>query len=123
MVVTAAENWCFVSGRCASLEGSLLGAEFFREILRDGTVDGAFARLSKSPYGGIFPHLRSLYDYDAIVADHLRSTLLSIRRDSAAEGPAEIFLREIELRDIHAILIRQGGVREKPGNMESWAVR
>jgi vacuolar-type H+-ATPase subunit C/Vma6 len=123
MVITAAENWCFVSGRCASIEGSLLGAEFFRGMLRQGTADGAFGRLTKSPYGGIFPHLRSLYDYDAIVSNHLRSALLSIQRDSPMEGPAEIFLRELDLRDIHAILIRQGGAREKPGDMESWATR
>lgn len=123
MAITAAENWCFISGRCASLEGSLLGVEFFREMLRDGTVDGTFARLSKSPYGEIFPQLRSIYDYDTLVTGHLRSSLLSIQKDSPSEGPAEIFLKELDLREIHSILIRQGEGGEAPGGAESWASR
>ena len=123
MVIAAAENWCFISGRCASLEGSLLGVEFFREMLRYGTVEGTFARLSKSPYGEIFPQLRSLYDYDTLVTDHLRSALLSIRGDSPAEGPADIFLKELDLREIHTIIVRQGEGGESPGDTESWASR
>ncbi len=123
MVIEAAENWCYVSGRCASLESSLLGREFFQEMLREGTVEGAFARLSKSPYGEIFPHHHSLYDHDALITDHLRSALGSIRGDSPADGPADVFLRDLELRDIHGILIRQQIERENPRDMELWASR
>ncbi|MCX6339123.1 MAG: hypothetical protein NTX71_04305 [Candidatus Aureabacteria bacterium] len=122
-LINAPENWCYISGRCASLEAGLLGREFFREILQEGTQEGAYARLSKSPYAEIFPHPRDLCDYDRLVTDHLRAELRSIAADSPSPGPADIFLSELELRDVHAVLIRQGIARADAAETEKWAER
>ena len=122
-LISAPETWCYISGRCASLEGSLLGRDFFREILREGTVDGAYGRLSKSPYAELFPHPGTLHDYDRLVTDHLRAELRSVQEESPSVGPAEIFLTELELRDVHGVLIRQGIARADAVEVERWAER
>jgi|GEM_PF-1422259 len=120
---SVAESWCFVSGRCAVLEASLLGSDFFREMLRDGTAEGAYVRISKTVYAEIFPHPRALREYDPALTNRLRGELLALRADSPRGGPAELFLAELELREVHGVLNRQGMARETAAEVERWAER
>ncbi|MCX6357051.1 MAG: hypothetical protein NT045_04100 [Candidatus Aureabacteria bacterium] len=47
MQAVTAEGWGYVSGWCASLEAQLLGRDFFLELLRETTAEGAYGKIAK----------------------------------------------------------------------------
>ncbi|MEI6633209.1 MAG: hypothetical protein WCP22_05235 [Chlamydiota bacterium] len=123
MLIETAAEWGYVSGRCASLEGSLLDAGFFRELLRARTAAEAHALLSKTTYAGLFPHPATLDAYDRLLKNHLRDGLHSLQAGSPPQSPMEIPLREMELQDVHELLARQGLARASGDEVERWAAR
>jgi len=97
------EDWCYVSGRVASLARTLLPASFFPELLHSRNAEEAFALLSESA-PEIFPHLKSITDYDRILSERFDAEAGSLAADSPRDGPAEIFLRQIDLARVHEYL-------------------
>ena len=123
MVSETAAEWGYVSGRCASLEGSLLDAGFFRDLLRARTAAEAHALLSKTTYAGLFPNPATLEAYDRLLKGHFREGLHSLQAGSPPHSPMEIPLREMELQEVHELLTRQGIARASGDEVERWAAR
>lgn len=121
--VRGIEDWGYVSGRCAALETSLLGEDFFLDLLEAGSADDAYSQVSKTRYVAVFPHVDSLAGYDRAVRKHFEEALGDIRGASPADGPPEIFLRELELQVVHELLIRQEIARAGAEETERWAKR
>lgn len=97
------EDWCYVSGRVASLARTLLPASFFPELLHSRNPEEAFALLSESA-PEIFPHLKSIADYDRALDERFAAVVGTLAGDSPPDGPAEIFLRQIDLARVHEYL-------------------
>lgn len=117
------DGWGYLSGVCASREASLLDREFFEELLKEETPDGAYGRVAKSVYGRIFPHVETIYEYDHFLRDEFRGSLVALQAVSPANGPPALFLRGIELIEVHELLIRQGVAQATPEEIERWVER
>jgi hypothetical protein len=96
-------DWNFVSGRAASLERSFLTPPFFPDLLGARNAEEAFALLSENA-PEIFPHLKSIADYDRVLSERFAGLVGSLAADSPPDGPAEIFFRQIDLARVHEYL-------------------
>jgi len=117
------EDWCYVSGRCAALEGKLLGEDFFLDLLEADSAQEAYGRVSKTGYVSIFPHAESLTGYDRAIGARFEEILRDIGDSSPANGPTDIFNREMELKVVHELLVRQEIAKAGPEETERWAGR
>ncbi len=108
---SAARDWNYVSGRTAALERTLLPGSFFPDLLRARNAEEAFALLSESA-PEIFPRPESLYDYDRLLGERFAARVGTIAADSPPDGPAEIFLRQIELGRVHEYLTGEEAARK-----------
>ncbi|MCX6354963.1 MAG: hypothetical protein NTZ78_08680 [Candidatus Aureabacteria bacterium] len=119
----ASEEWAYVSGLCASREASLIERGFYSELLKEETAAGAYGKISKSIYVQLFPHEESLRDYDRLLRDSFRKNLHILEEVGPHNGPVDLFLKELELTEVHELLSRQGVIREAPEEIEKWLER
>ncbi|MDD5556296.1 MAG: hypothetical protein PHN82_03495 [bacterium] len=118
-----AEDWNFVSGRCAALEAELLESSFFTDLLRARTPAESHAQVAKSRHAPLFPHPGALGDHDRIIESDLEERIGEIGDLSPQDGPAEIFLKGIGIRRVHELLVRQEIARAGADEVRRWAER
>ena len=118
----SSEDWNYVSGRASALERAFLPEEFFPELVRTRSPEEAFAPLAESA-PAVFPHLKSIYDYDRILRRRLEDSVRSVAADCPPDGPAVIFLTEIELGEVHEYLTGKEVPRKTPEEMTRAARR